>query len=1368
MVSLILLPISVADDDNLQQSLIPPKAISLDRSYLQNYVPGEVIVKFKHDVGLNKIFGGSSVKSKYHSIDAILDKHKIIDTKKVFRKKELQNINKLKIKGEKIIDLINDLNSNPFVEYAEPNYIANFFFIPNDPLYQLQWHHQNIESEAAWDIEIGKEETIIAIVDSGVRYYHEDLAANIWNNTDEIPNNGIDDDNNSYIDDIRGYDFVDENNDPDDSLGHGTHCAGIAAGVGNNSLGISGACPNCRIMPIKAGNYWLEHEDIAQALMYAADNNASIISMSFGGPESNLLESAINYAFEKGVALIASAGNSGSSAKSYPAGYENVLAVAATDINDQKAGFSNYGYWVDLAAPGIDVFSTHIPFAHLSDTCNDDDGDGYGNCSGTSMSAPLVSGVAGLVLSKNAGLSHREVYAQLIGTADNISNSEIGGRINSFKALNETPDKILVSYLGYQLDEQAKPGKIINLTVRLKNKGKAINDVIINLSSSDSCVNFINNTSYFSYIPIWTIVNNSANPFTLLISEDCPLRHIIEFDLELSVEGQLISNFRFTVPVGLYVEGWPVEAGSASGNHPTLEDIDHDGLPEILISLDFRLFVFNGDGSLVDGWPVEIPSGRNSPVVGDLDNDGEYEIIISDNWNIHVLNVSGNIVSQWLVSSECCLGQINIADLDKDGNLEILTAVQDVGVYAFEKNGTLVAGWPQVIENNIIHSYYMHPVVGDVIGDSYPEVIVGTYNEPYQVIVWHHNGTLVEGWPKNLTYYLIHPPSLADIDSDGKYEIFINDDYNLYIFKGDSNLLEGWPQSCRASVLGNIDKDKEPEIICGGLYSYAYNLNGSIVPGWPVQGGNTIFWDQSIGDIDGDGDVEVVSRDNSNKIFAWEANGTLVEGFPIEVGEYNPDDWGIETSVALGDINGDGKLDMITGPTFNDNHVYAYTGIGDGLKVEWPMYGHDPKHTRIYSYEVCDDGVDNDFDGLVDCADLDCDGLSCGTCKICSDETCSGTPADDDVCGVIDCDALDRVCRNYDDLTANRCEGFGDCKDSNTADCTSYTDSPVGIDCGICAECNGGGGCVYDETQDNDCSDTICPDACGLSPDNNPFTWDYADDVANECTALFICSSNNCIYSHECHDNDPDDGIDGNLCGAECDQDSDCEATDCDYLDGCVGNDYYDYYDVDNNCLGDCSCEQNECGVPIIYYDDSRCYRQFNITLNDDWNLISVPLVLDNNSILSTLSSIDGKYESIFAYNSSSDGWVSYNIERPEFLNTLTTIIPEKGYWIKMVENANLFINGTLPSSIIYNIKQGWNLIGYPYLTEQPVTIVFSDVNETYTSIFTFINSNWSSYSPEKPAFLNTLQTMQPGYGYWVKANDDVNWMFNGSYYLKP
>ena len=195
-------------------------------------------------------------------------------------------------------------------------------------------------------------------------------------------------------------------------------------------------------------------------------------------------------------------------------------------------------------------------------------------------------------------------------------------------------------------------------------------------------------------------------------------------------------------------------------------------------------------------------------------------------------------------------------------------------------------------------------------------------------------------------------------------------------------------------------------------------------------------------------------------------------------------------------------------------------------------------------------------------------------------ETCTGASAacPADAKSTTECRASAGVCD-----VAENCNGVNN-------DCPQDVYQPQGTDCGICAECNVAGSCVYDETQDGDCSSTLCPDGCGLDPDDNPFTWDSANDVPNECTAIYTCSNKQCSYTHTCSVHD---------CGAQCDATHACTATECDNLDGCVGKDYYDYTDVPNACLSSCNCENNACGTPTISYNDSRCTE---CQVDDDCN----------------------------------------------------------------------------------------------------------------------------------------------------------------------
>jgi len=335
------------------------------------------------------------------------------------------------------------------VQYAEPNYKHVLFDTPNDPEYFRQWAHGKMQSEPAWDIDTGDENVIIAVIDTGVDYNHPDLLNNIWINSEETPNNGIDDDSNGYIDDVIGWDFVDSfdgadgedftirDNDPIDFHGHGTHAAGIAGAVTDNNTGVAGTAWNCKIMAVRAGYKTpagggvLESDDAAQAIVYAAENGAKVINLSWGSPQrSFLIEDAIAFATSNGAIVCAASGNENSSSLFYPAALDNdaVVSIGATDSDDQKAFFSNYGDWVDVSAPGSSIYST----------CLDDE---YCYMSGTSMAAPYAAGLSALIFSRFPLFSPTDVKSRIMDTADYRESLEGGnataGRINLFKALTD-------------------------------------------------------------------------------------------------------------------------------------------------------------------------------------------------------------------------------------------------------------------------------------------------------------------------------------------------------------------------------------------------------------------------------------------------------------------------------------------------------------------------------------------------------------------------------------------------------------------------------------------------------------------------------------------------------------------------------------------------------------------------------------------------------------------------------------------------------------------------------------------------------------------------------------------------------------------
>jgi subtilisin family serine protease len=419
------------------------------------FVPGEFIVKFKAEVVVDMSASlGDRISTGIPSIDALNEKHRIASIERLFsfsKKQEeknpyLYNIFKINVPmSSNVLVIVQEYLQNPHVMYAEPNYIIQGRTIPNDPDFDLQWPLHNtgqtggtpdadIDAPEAWDVETGNPDVIIAISDTGVDWDHPDLAANIWINEDEIID-GTDTDGNGFIDDIRGWDFVNDDSNPMDDQGHGTNCAGITSAVTDNNIGIAGICWSCTIMPVKGLNDRMAgtEKGLADGIIYAIDNGAKVISMSWGNyGHYEVLEDAANYAYSQGAVLVGAAGNEQTDRMSSPDGFETVIKVAATNYNDIKITASDYGYDTDVSAPGWDIYTTDF----------DDEYTYFKFCS---SACPHVSGLAGLILSQDTTLTNDEVRRIIRANVDPY-NSEyyIGtGRINAYKALtryNGQPD----------------------------------------------------------------------------------------------------------------------------------------------------------------------------------------------------------------------------------------------------------------------------------------------------------------------------------------------------------------------------------------------------------------------------------------------------------------------------------------------------------------------------------------------------------------------------------------------------------------------------------------------------------------------------------------------------------------------------------------------------------------------------------------------------------------------------------------------------------------------------------------------------------------------------------------------------------------
>jgi len=298
---------------------------------------------------------------------------------------------------------------------------AKLAYTPNDPYWSNQWHLRDIKVDTAWDLSLGSSNVLVAVIDTGILATHEDLAGNLWNNVDEIANNGVDDDNDGLIDNKYGYDFAYDDGTPEDVYGHGTPCGGIVAAVGDNNKGISGIAPRAKVVALKTcvNEGYLYDSNNIPAYLWAADNGVKVFSMSYFADfdVTSAGGAAFDYVISKGVLPIAAAGNDAQVWNYYPCGYEGVVAVSATDGGTSKAGFSNYGSWCDVAAPGSGLIATGA------------DG-GYTGFGGTSGACPHVAGVAALIWGANPNLTAAQVRAAIEDTATPVNQWPYGEYCN--------------------------------------------------------------------------------------------------------------------------------------------------------------------------------------------------------------------------------------------------------------------------------------------------------------------------------------------------------------------------------------------------------------------------------------------------------------------------------------------------------------------------------------------------------------------------------------------------------------------------------------------------------------------------------------------------------------------------------------------------------------------------------------------------------------------------------------------------------------------------------------------------------------------------------------------------------------------------
>lgn len=529
-------------------------------------------------------------------------------------------------------------------KYIEPNVRFQADFVPNDPDWPLQWGSSKIEADWAWNTMMGDPSILVAVVDSGVDWNHPDLADN-------------------YV--ALGYDWVNDDSDPMDDHGHGTHCAGIIAALTNNGIGIAGTA-QVKIMAEKGldasgSGYssWL-----ANSIIHAVDQGANIISMSWGSFfDSELICDAIKYAYNAGVLLVAAAGNDAWSLRQYPAVYDEVVAVTATDSLDNPASFTNFGDWVELAAPGVHIYSTLR-------------NNKYGYMSGTSMSTPYVCGVAALIWSRFPTMARDQVRVQLRRTADDLGDQGFDeyfgyGRINARNAVeNFLPNHDLL-ILKLNMTTYVEPGDLMSANVTILNFGESNessievqllvdgdikeSSLISNLPSgasaeiSFSCAPMIegthNVTLYLLPVLDEENVENNVLSKRMLVRVEKVIRVPADYLTIKQAVDVASSGFNIYVASGLYNEHLVIyESLRLVGEQANTTFIDGNGVDALIVfsTVDFNISGFtiqNGRWGVLL-WMVSNVTMDSNKI---LDNDFGINLKHCGNNTLRNNDISGNV-----------------------------------------------------------------------------------------------------------------------------------------------------------------------------------------------------------------------------------------------------------------------------------------------------------------------------------------------------------------------------------------------------------------------------------------------------------------------------------------------------------------------------------------------------------------------------------------------------------------------------------------------------------------------------------------------------------------------------------------------------
>ncbi len=876
------------------------------------------------------------------------------------------------------------------VHSAEPQAInridATFEpYIPNDPYFDRQWYIQTIGADKAWGLwypELPGDSTVlVGVVDTGVDYLHPELSDVLYVNPGEDLDgdgkfteadlNGVDDDNNGYVDDVRGWDFADTDNDvrppdagPSQELSHGTHVAGVIGATVNNNEGIAGISFKSRIVATKhAKDTDTSDPGIVsgyKGITYCAKMGAKIINCSWGGGYDFYGKIVLNDVTKNyGAIVLCAAGNdnedSGEDGKHYPSDFDSSTSIAATNNQDVRSYYSNYGVLIDLSAPGGEGGS--YTNAILS-TIHANAGS-YAAWQGTSMATPVAAGAFALLKAWYPDSSREWLIKTMEESADFIDDKnpsyagKLGvGRVNVYSAIAmKLVPKIsleddLFSKASDSGNTELVPGDTVDLDITIQNlKGWAVaQDAQAHLSSTSPFVHIIDSVASLGTIPDGNYSDNGTDDLRFVLAQNTPYQ-TIDFILTITAndtsQRPYLTSFGLSIALANNQQGFPIANTNIS--LPMAVATFANGAKKIVAVKDGNsLMLYNADGTVANGFPIETGSISMAPIVADMDNDGQNEIVVvTRGGTLYEYHEDGMLVRSY-VTGEAVYGDAAVANLDDDPDLEIAFGTMRKNLHVIKSDSSELAGFPRN-EASLINKGVS---LADLNGDDVPEIIYGVFNSVLQAV--YATGDTVAGFPVQVSDKIVKTPVTIQTDS-GVSICVLTQDKLLQIINAEgvqqaiyhfSGVATSVPAVC------DWDNDGNPEVFftTDDHYVHGVSLNGDSLESFPRLLDDRAETGPVFADFNNDGQYEMVLGLLDGTVHTLGTDGSELTHFPVSFDEP------MHSVPVLNDLDNDGDLEIIISGNENLN-VVDVDGEKNPLMV-WPTYLGSNHRTGFYGDAV--------------------------------------------------------------------------------------------------------------------------------------------------------------------------------------------------------------------------------------------------------------------------------------------------------------------------------------------------------------------------------------------------------------------------------